>query len=97
MGWYESKIDLMTQIKVFGSRILSSSVYDIGVDNKQYAIFQLKPELINSNMTNKNSYHYWLKEIANEKGFAYVSADGTSYSANASFAYYGVRPRFLIG
>ncbi len=48
-GWYESQIDLMSESNVYGSDKFSSSGYDTGIDNRQYAIFQLKPEFINTN------------------------------------------------
>ncbi len=46
--WYNRKIDLMSEVSVLGTVITSSSTFDTGIDNRQYAIFNLKPEYINS-------------------------------------------------
>ncbi len=92
-AWYDSQVDLMSEVNVYGSTVWSSSGYDIGIDNRQYAIFKLKPEFINS--YNQSSFSYWLKAIATYTTFAYASNQG---HANPSFAStsLGVRPRFLI-
>ena len=96
-AWYESQIDLMSESNVYGSDKFSSSGYDTGIDNRQYAIFQLKPELINSN-GNGERFGYWLKCVSGASRFAVV--DGNGHAAGdyrASFSDIGVRPRFLIG
>ena len=94
-GWYSRKIDLMSEVNVYGTTVWSSSGYDTGIDNHQYAIFQLKPEFINS-YGNKR-FHYWLKNVSSATGFALAGNDGGSGTNwNASNAF-GVRPRFLIG
>ncbi len=94
-AWYDSKLDLMSEVNVYGSTVLSSSGYDIGIDNRQYAIFQLKPEFINSYGNQRFNYNYWLKAVANSTSFDYVNILGyasTHYASNL----FGVRPRFLI-
>ena len=90
-GWYESQIDSMSESNVYGSDKFSSSAYDTGIDNRQYAIFQLMPKFISG-----ERYNYWLKNVSSVTQFAVVSGYGTAncYSASASN---GVRPRFLIG
>ncbi len=91
--WYDSKLDLMSEVNVYGSTVWSSSGYDIGIDNRQYAIFKLKPEFINSYGTTR--FHYWLKAVADSASVAYVSDSGTANARSASY-FTGVRPRFLI-
>ena len=94
-GWYESQIDLMSEANVYGVNVYSSSIYDTGIDNRQYAIFQLRPELINTDGTS-HRFGYWLKNVFTATNFAV--ADGYSYShASSAFNSYNVRPRFLIG
>ncbi len=94
-SWYTRKIDLMSEVNVYGTTVWSSSGYDTGIDNRQYSIFQLKPEFINSYKNER--FHYWLKSISGAPGFAYVYSYGNSYFYwDASHAN-GVRPRFLIG
>ena len=92
--WLDRKLDLMSEVNVFGTIIWSSSGWDTGIDNRQYAIFQLKPELINFDRTAR--INYWLKDVTGLSNFDYVSTDGAARNANASNMV-GVRPRFLIG
>ena len=92
-AWYDSELDLMSEVNVYGSTVWSSSGYDIGIDNRQYAIFKLKPEFINS--YGDKRFNYWLKAVADSTDFAVVGVDGiatTSFASNSL----GVRPRFLI-
>ncbi len=95
--WTDRYLDLMSEVNVFGTTMASSSFFDIGIDNQQYAIFNLRPELINCNLDG-NRYWYWLKAVNYSKSFALV---GTNGSVNATFmaanAVGGIRPRFLIG
>lgn len=95
-AWYESQIDLMSEANVYGMNAFSSSGFDIGIDNRQYAIFQLKPELINSDRKGAR-VEYWLKNVSAATGFVAVSAGSDSYSGRVSNSGVGVRPRFLIG
>ncbi len=92
-AWYESKIDLMSEVNVYGSTVWSSSGYDIGIDNRQYAIFKLKPEFINS--YGHDCFNSWLKAVAYKAGFVAVHSDGRATTSEASNRT-GVRPRFLI-
>ena len=92
-AWYDSKLDLMSEVNVYGSTVWSSSGYDIGIDNRQYAIFQLKPEFINSYGTTR--FHYWLRAVVNSTSFADVYGYGAA-SANFASNSSSVRPRFLI-
>ena len=94
-GWYESQIDLMSEVNVFGTTVFSSSGYDIGIDATQYALFRLKPDYINT----IKRIGYWLKNVSSSTGFAHVGGSNFPNFANATTAnsQYGVRPRFLIG
>ncbi len=90
--WYDRELDLMSEINVYGSIITSSSLYDIGIDNRQYAIFQLKPEFVNG----VGRFNYWLKDVSCSTSFVGVFSNGNSDTYNASNSR-GIRPRFLIG
>ena len=94
--WYESQIDLMSEVNVYGFRAFSSNGFDTGIDNMQYAIFHIKPQLINSG-NSRTRFAYWLKDVTNSKSFARVANSGSSHYAIASSTQFGVRPRFLIG
>ena len=93
-AWYTRKVDLMSEMNVYGGNIWSSSHYDTGIDSRQYALFQLRPEFINSN--GRSRFHYWLKNISGVGIFADVHGQGQSFGYVASVEK-GVRPRFLIG
>ncbi len=93
--WEDRQLDLMSEVNVYGTTIVSSSFFDVGIDNRQYAIFQLRPELINQDLDG-NVYTYWLKAVANSMYFAIVDSVGAAGPRKASAAI-GVRPRFLIG
>ncbi len=93
-GLYDRKLDLMSEINVYGTIVWSSSGFDIGKDNKQYAIFKLKPEFEYS--YGAIQFTYSLKDVVNSTGFASASEDGSSSVSAASLSR-GVRPRFLIG
>ncbi len=92
--WFTRKIDLMSEMNVYGTNVWSSSGYDTGIDNRQYALFQLRPEFISSNESER--FHYWLKNISSVNRFAYAIGHTVSDSTNATYVS-GVRPRFLIG
>ncbi len=84
----------MSEANVHGITVWSSSGFDTGIDNRQYALFQLKPEFINSYGTIR--FHYWLKDVSSTKGFAsiHVKSYSDQYFATGT---YGVWARFLIG
>ncbi len=94
-GWYNRKLDMMDEINVYGSTIVSSSLFDTGIDNRQYAIFQLKPEFINSDGNTR--INYWLKDVAFSTDFADAYYGGGGSTTRYSSFLSGVRPRFLIG
>ena len=91
--WYTRKIDLMSEINVYGATVTSSSIYDTGIDNMQYALFQQKPESKYNH--NKEKLSYWLKDIVSSEKMAviYHKAAVSSIDANSIM---GVRSRFLI-
>lgn len=93
--WHESQLDLMSETNVYGSDKCSSSFFDTGIDNRQYAIFALKPSLINTD--GKGRFWYWLKNVSSGSSFARVTGHGYSDAYNACELDLGVRPRFLLG
>ncbi len=93
-GWYDSELDLMSEVNVYGSTVWSSSGYDIGIDNREYAIFKLKPEFINS--YGNQRFEYWLKAVTSYSAFAIIYKYGDANDSGAVNASLGIRPRFLI-
>lgn len=94
--WVSSQIDLMSETNVYGTIIWSSSGYDIGIDNRQYALFQLKPEFVTSEPETGLNMSFWLKNIYDSEKF--IVAESASHAGlyNAKSTK-GIRPRFLIG
>ena len=89
-SWYDRKIDLMSEVQVFGSIVWSSSGFDTGSMNTQLPLFQLAPEYI----CNRN--WYWLRDVVSGSCFADVTSYGDAANHNASNTG-GVRPCFFIG
>ncbi len=88
--WTIRKLDLMSEVQLFGSTIWSSSGYDTGSMYAQLPLFNLAPEFI----YNKNNF--WLKDVVSDSRFAYIVLGGISDSLPASNSV-GVRPFFFIG
>ena len=95
--WYDSTVDLMNEIMVYGAYMLTpantGSNYGVArftVAKQQLALFALNPRAIN------NRTSFWLRDIVNEHHYAFVSESGWAVS-NISTASIGVRPEFCIG
>ena len=86
----------MSEVNVYGANVFSSSAYDTGIDNRQYALFRLKPEFIYTDGTGIR-IGYWLKNVASAEAFSNVAGHGYSHQNWASTSTQGIRPRFLIG
>ncbi len=95
--WEDRKIDLMSEVNVYGTIIQSSSSYDIGIDSRQYALFQLKPELVNRSTRGNTRIWYWLKGLNGPTKFVAATGNGYSGLIDANLEKYSIRPRFLIG
>lgn len=100
--WYATKLNLLSEIQVYGSNVCSSSFYDTGCDNLQLPLFALDPtaKVCGRGGTGAGSettrQWYWLKNIASASNFASVASSGYSDGYDASNSL-GVRPLFCIG
>ena len=92
-AWYESQIDSMSEVNVYGVNAFSSGGYDTALDHCQYAIFRLKSEYIYSNGSGSR-FSYWLKNVVNHNNFAFAAENGSA-SRRISGELGSVRPRFL--
>ena len=91
-AWFDSSVDLMNEVMVYGTMVNSNGVYglyNIGVDKSQLPLFRLNPRMINTRQA------YWLRDVVSASYFANVDGHGNAYSYYASHAY-GVRPAFSI-
>lgn len=93
-AWFNSDIDLMNEINVYGSYIFSVAndgknvLYIYTTDTQQFSLFRLDPTRI------CNRASWWLRDVVSAAYFAFVSGGNASY-ADASYAL-GVRPAFAI-
>lgn len=91
-GWFDSTVDLMNEIMVYGSVVNGAAtygLYNIGSEKSQLPLFRLAPRFINTR------YRYWLRDVVSDTSFACVYASGSASYVTAT-APYDVRPRFLI-
>ena len=89
-AWYDSTVDLMNELMVYGCHAWGSAPnYETGIDKSQLPLFALEP----SRITNRSNW--WLRDVASSAAFADVGSYGyaDAYGAGAS---YGVRPAFAI-
>ena len=94
-SWYDSKVDLMNELNVYGSYIFTPAndgttiPYNYTTDTTQLALFQLDPTRI------CNRSHWWLRGVVSAAYFALVNSGGCANCYNASSSI-GVRPAFAI-
>lgn len=89
-SWYDSEVELMNEMMVFGSIINGRATYgrfNVGVERTQLPLFALRPDLA--------SIGYWLRDVCSATNFAYVTYYGNPHYTNASSSL-GVRPVFSI-
>ena len=100
-GWFDSTIELMNEIMVYGSNIFhniqngANLAYNYTMDKQQLSLFRLKPALTVARNDAGERYWYWLRDVVSASFFAGVLSDGYAYYYDASGAS-GVRPAFLI-
>lgn len=100
-GWFDSTIELMNEIMVYGSNIFhniqngANLAYNYTMDKQQLSLFRLKPALTVARNDAGERYWYWLRDVVSASYFAIVHNYGNASCSNASGAG-GVRPAFLI-
>lgn len=97
-SYYESSVELMSEIMVYGNNVMSSSTSgnNIGsglktLSTTQLALFRLEPSYITKTMTG-----YWLRDTVGSGGFAYAQGYGMATYAMSTKSH-GVRPTVCIG
>lgn len=92
-AWFDSNVELMSEVMVYGSVVNgsygTSGLYDTGVDKSQLPLFALRPDLIGIRTA------WWLRSVSSAPHFALVYGNGGAYRDGASGAD-GVRPAFSI-
>lgn len=94
-SWYDSTIQIMCEVNVYGSMIYGNRLNGTNmpnyqtIDKSQYPLFKYRHDLI------ANHQWFWLRDVVNSQYFASVGGPGLAYSFNASNSR-GVRPVFSI-
>lgn len=87
-AWYDSTVELMSEIMVYGSRIRNTGNFTT-TEKSQLALFRLNPAMVNLR------YNYWLRDVVSATYFAIVYDYGYANGSNASTSL-GVRPAFAV-
>ena len=98
-SWYDNTVELMTEINVFGTKIISAAEMNTfnraegaaASDMAQFPLFALTPEKIKDS----SKAGYWLRDLAPGTRFCYVSTYGACGCYNVKNSN-GVRPAFSI-
>lgn len=99
--WYDSDIELMNEIMVYGCQIFKNATNgstfpnNYQIDNSQLSLFRLRHDSIVARNDAGDRYWYWLRDVVSSANFAGVSDRGHS-SCNGASHVGGVRPAFLI-
>lgn len=104
--WKNTKVDLMSEVMVFGHNVLAKPaasyehMYQNGNCLTQLPLFALAPSFINGYdiYANQEIYGYWLRDVVDANCFAYVGTDdGVAYYLDAGTDnLFGFRPSFNI-
>lgn len=90
-SWCDVTVNLFNEPMVYGGRVLSSSLYDVGDCYTQIAAMRH-----NKSLSFDRSYWYWLRAVASSSSFAIASGYGYANGNAASSSGGGVRPYFLL-
>ena len=89
-GWYDSDVDLMNEVMVYGCNAWASAPgYETGIDKCQLKLFQERPDLITTRAD------WRMRSVVSVAGFTCVSDRGGVSAYGASDAF-GIRPVFAI-
>ena len=88
-AWYDCKVELMSEVMVYGTKVWANSGYEVGCINSQLPLFALAPEYIH------RRFYCWLRGVGSATTFAFVTTDGFADTNYASLSY-GVRPLFFV-
>jgi hypothetical protein len=94
-SWYDSTIDLMNEVNVFGTHHFSpvgdgtNIPYSYAVDKSIFPLFIARPDLQCNRQT------FWLRDVVSSADFANAYLIGNCNYSNASTSL-GVRPAFCL-
>lgn len=94
--WAHSPITLLNEVEVYGTRICSSSMFDVGNRCMQLPGFSLNPALkIKGLYHGGNSENWWLSAVADRTSFVAAGDDGSATWIGAS-QHCGIVPKVLF-
>lgn len=95
-AWFDSEVELMNEIMVYGTHVYAAMSTGSMVPNKyttgkqQFAAPMLNPSILN------RRFWFWLRDVVSSAGFAGVHYGGYAGCNDASSSF-GVRPYAVIG
>lgn len=98
--WQTVSANLFNEVMVYGTRVFSSSAFDVGNGKKQVALFALNHEstIAGYRGNHSNRKWYWLRAVASASQFCDADGCGEARVDAASYRHDwgGVRPYFLL-
>lgn len=94
-AWFDSTVDLMNEIMVYGCMIRAQANGPTAVTTTTNSKQQLALYRLNTKALDKREY-FWLRDVVSATSFAGVSLGGYATDAGASYSR-GVRPVAAIG
>ena len=88
-AWFDSDVELMSEVQLYGTLVTSHSSFNVGTDNGQFPLFMLDRTTVH------NKTNYWLRDVSSNNAFACIDTNGVANTSDASAAM-GVRPYFCI-
>lgn len=76
-AWNDCKVEIMSEVMLFGTKIWGNAGYEVGCLNEQFPLFRLSPEYIHRRL------YYWLRSVRSNQNFAYVNSYGSASNSTA--------------
>lgn len=89
-AWTDVYACLPSEAEIYGGRVLSSSLYDIGEANQKLPLFN------HINPVQYSRWHFWVRGVAYSTGFCLCYGHGNATTSYASTSH-GVRPLIILG
>ena len=90
-GWYDVDVNLFNEPMIYGSRVFSSSAFDVGDCNTQVAAMRHDKSIAFT-----RARWYWLRAVASSSYFALADISGYANFYSAGIDDAGVRVYFLL-
>ena len=91
-GWYDSTVELMTEMQVYGSRVWGAPAnngFGVSSQDGMFPLFAMRHDMVH------NRGIYWMQDVVSATNFANVYYNGFAASFGASGSL-GVRPAFCL-